>query len=166
MPAIRPERRALTAAETALVARVFGSAIDASVVTVRNAKFWMFHPWWVTMAPDGHIWCHPNGFNWCADYAAEPLGLRAHFVHEMTHVWQHQQGRNLLISRPPFARYGYTIVPGKPFTRYGIEQQACLVADAYLAAEGRPAAGKPTLARYAELLPFGDWNAAGTIAAA
>lgn len=157
MPAIRPERRALTAPETALVARVFGGQVDASLVSVRSAKFWMFQPWWVTMAPDGHIWCHPNGFNWCADYAGESLGLQAHFVHEMTHVWQHQQGRNLLLSRPPFARYRYELVPGKPFAAYGIEQQACIVADAYLAAQGRRQPGRPALADYAAVLPFGRW---------
>lgn len=157
MPAIEPERRALTAAETALVARVFGDQVDAALVSVRRAKFWMFQPWWVTMAPDGHIWCHPNGNNWCADYAGETLGWQAHFVHEMTHVWQHQQGRNLLLSRPPFARYRYELVPGKPFAAYGIEQQACIVADAYLAAQGQRPPGRPALADYAAVLPFGQW---------
>ncbi len=154
MPAIRPDVRALTVGECALVESVFGGQVDTATVTVRNAKFWMFHPWWVTMAPDGHIWCHPNGFNWCMDYAAASFGLRAHFVHEMTHVWQHQQGRNLIFARPPLARYGYDLRPGKPFARYGIEQQACIVADAYLAAEGRPVPGKPGLATYRAMLPF------------
>ena len=157
MPAIRPARRALTAAETALVARVFGSQVDASLVSVRNAKFWMFHPRRVTMAPDGHIWCHPNGADWCADYAGESLGWQAHFVHEMTHVWQHQQGRNLLLSRLPLARYRYELLPGKPFAAYGVEQQACIVADAYLAVQGRRQPGRPPLADYAALLPFGNW---------
>lgn len=157
MPAIRPEIRKLTGAERALVAGVFGDQIDADIVTVRNAKFWMFHPRWVTMAPDGHIWCHPNGFDWCADYAIQPLGMRAHFVHEMTHVWQVQQGRNLIWARPPFARYGYELAPGKPFARYGIEQQACIVADAYRASAGAPLPGKPGLADFAAILPFGAW---------
>lgn len=150
MPAIRPDVRGLTGAERALVAQVFGGQIDADAVTVRNAKFWMFHPWWVTMAPDGHIWCHPNGFDWSADYAVATLGMRAHFVHEMTHVWQVQQGRNLIWARPPLARYRYDLVPGKPFARYGIEQQACIVADAYLASQGVARPGN-----YADLLPFG-----------
>ena len=108
------------------------------------------------MAPDGHIWCHPNGFNWCADYAAQPIGMRAHFIHEMTHVWQHGQGINLVLRRPPLARYRYRLVPGKPFRRYGFEQQACIVADAYLRREGREMPG-PALADYAAVIPFGDW---------
>lgn len=146
--------RPLTAGEIAIAAAVFGDAIDPDRTSIRHRKFWMFHPWWVTMAPDGHIWCHPNGFNWCRDFAAEPLGTRAHFVHEMVHVWQHQAGRNLMFARPPLARYGYHLVPDKPFARYGIEQQACIVADAYrLRDRGDHAALKP----YAAILPFGDW---------
>ena len=147
--------RPLTTAEAALTASVFGTSIDTARTSIRHRKFWMFHPWWVTMAPDGHIWCHPNGFDWCGDYAAEPLGMRAHFIHEMTHVWQVQQGRNLVIARPPLARYGYSLVPGKTFTHYGIEQQACIVADAYRLREARDAAA---LAPYALMLPFGDWT--------
>ncbi len=145
--------RSLTPGEVRLAGRVFGSAIDPGAVTVRHAKFWAFHPWWVTMAPDGHIWCHPNGFNWRADYAAEPLGMQAHFIHEMVHVWQRQQGINLVLKRPPLARYRYDLVPGKPFARYGLEQQACIVADAFLLSEGRAVPGR-SLGEYEGLLPF------------
>ena len=146
--------RPLTAGEIAIAATVFGDAIDPARATVRHRKFWMFHPWWVTMAPDGHIWCHPNGFTWCADFAVEPIGGRAHFVHEMVHVWQHQSGRNLILARPPLARYNYRLQPEKPFARYGIEQQACIVADAYRLRERGDHAG---LAPYAAILPFGHW---------
>jgi hypothetical protein len=152
MPAIEAVRP-LTPGETRLAASVFGTAIDLGAVTVRHAKFWAFHPWWVTMAPDGHIWCHPNGFDWRADYAAETLGFQAHFIHEMTHVWQRQSGINLILRRPPFARYRYDLVPGKAFTRYGLEQQACIVADAFLLREGRDVPGR-ALGDYAGLLPF------------
>ena len=147
--------RALTPAEAALVTSVFGDTVDTTRTSVRHRKFWLFHPWWVTMAPDGHIWCHPNGFDWYADFAAEPLGMRAHFIHEMTHVWQCQAGRNLIIARPPLARYRYALAPGKSFGRYGIEQQACIVADAYRLRERGDRAG---LANYAAILPFGDWG--------
>jgi hypothetical protein len=146
--------RPLTPREVALVASVFGDTVDPARTSVRHRKFWLFHPWWVTMAPDGHIWCHPNGFDWCADYAAEPLGMRAHFIHEMTHVWQRQSGRNLIVARPPLARYRYRLIPGKPFRRYGIEQQACIVADAYRL---REAGDRAALADYAAILPFGNW---------
>lgn len=148
-PAARPPAaRPLTTGERALAISVFGNSIALDRVSIRCAKFWAFHPWWVTMAPDGDIWCHPNGDNWSADFAKESLGGRAHFIHEMVHVWQRQQGVNLILARPPLARYGYTLTPGKPLVRYGIEQQACIVADAYMLREGRTLPGR-TLADYA-----------------
>ena len=148
--------RALTAAEIALTASVFGTSLDPLRTSVRRRKYWIFQPRWVTMAPDGHIWCHPNGAAWCADYAAESLGMRAHFVHEMVHVWQRQQGRNLVLTRPPLARYVYRLQAGKAFGRYGVEQQACIVADAYRL---REAGDWARLADYAAILPFGAWSA-------
>ncbi len=158
MPENRPLVRPLTAAERGLATSVFGDTIDLDAVTVRCQKFWALHPRSVTMAPDGHIWCHPGGSSWCADYAAEPLGMRAHFVHEMVHVWQRQHGRNLILARPPLARYRYDLSPGKSFARYGIEQQACIVADAYRLREGGELPGKPGIEVYAGVIPFGRWG--------
>jgi len=115
----------------------------------------MWQPHWVTMAPDGHLWFHPNGDLWSLDFSAERLWLRGHFIHEMVHVWQHQCGIDLRFRRPPFARYRYLpLVPGKPFARYGLEQQAEIVRDAYLLAEGVRPEGRPPPAHYAALIPF------------
>ena len=147
--------RALTLGEIALAASVFGDALDTAATTVRRAKYWALQPWWVTMAPDGHIWCHPNGHNWSADYAAEPVSAQAHFIHELVHVWQVQVGGHLALRRPPFARYRYTLTPGKPFARYGIEQQACIVEEAFRA---RARGHAQTLAQLAPILPFPGWQ--------
>ena len=85
--------------------------------------------------PTGHIWFHPEGAEWRDDFAAAGLASRTLFVHELTHVWQRQCGVNLVVARRPFARYAYLpLVPGKAFAAYGIEQQACIVADAYFIA--------------------------------
>ena len=56
----------------------------------------------------------------------------------MTHVWQTQtRGRFYLpLMRHPFCRYAYDLVPGRPFARYGLEQQAELVRHAFLAKHG------------------------------
>lgn len=147
--------RPLTGGEIALAQTVFGAALDVAAVTVRHAKYWALHPWWVTMAPDGHLWCHPNGFTWAEDFAAEPPGSQAHFIHELVHVWQVQTGGHLALRRPPFARYRYTLSPGKPFRRYGIEQQACIVEHAFLA---RARGDAEAMARLAPLLPFPGWT--------
>lgn len=147
--------RPLTAGETAVVARVFGAALDPAGVRLNRRKWWMWQPAWVTMAPDGHLWFHPNGDVWREDFSLERPGLRGHFVHEMVHVWQHQQGVDLRLRRPPFARYRYLpLQPGKPFHRYGLEQQAEIVRDAYLLADGVRLPGRPPVATYAALIPF------------
>jgi hypothetical protein len=51
--------------------------------------------------------------------------------------------------RHPWCRYGYTIEPGKPFERYGLEQQAEIVRDIFLAARGASIAAPPRA-----ILPF------------
>lgn len=147
--------RALTSGERALAADVFGDALVAEPVRLHRAKWWMWQPAWVAMAPDGHVWFHPNGTDWSEDFAAEPLAARAHFVHELVHVWQHQQGIRLPWRRLPFARYRYLpLAPGRPFHAYGIEQQAEIVREAYLLAAGWRLPGRPPLAHYQALLPF------------
>jgi hypothetical protein len=137
---------------------VFGRALDPDRTTVRHAKWAMWQPAFVTMAPNGHLWFHPNGGRFSVDFAAEPPHRQHLFVHEMVHVWQHQQGVFLPLARHPFCRYAYLpLEPGKPFARYGIEQQAEIVADAWLAFLGCPRPGRPPLGELAALIPF--WNA-------
>jgi len=148
--------RQLTDAERTLTRSMFGDAIDTGRVTVRRARWWPFQPKNVVMAPDGHLWCHPDGPLWRPCYAAAPPTMRALFVHEMTHVWQAQRGGRwyLPLMRHPFCRYVYTLKPGKPFDRYGIEQQAEIVADAFLLACGVARPGRPGLAAYRAAIPF------------
>lgn len=151
------EVRGLSAAEVALCGSVFGAVLDPAAVTVRRRAWFWFQPRHITMAPDGHIWCHPGGDVWRACFADDSLATQAFFIHEMTHVWQHQSGLNLVFRRLPFARYRYELKAGKPFHRYGIEQQACIVADAFLARAG--VLRQAPLAAYAAVLPFPGWAA-------
>lgn len=146
--------RPLTSGEQALARSVFGDALEPARCTVRRAKWWAGQPWWITMAPDGHMWCHPNGPAWHGDFAAAAPGWQALFVHELVHIWQYQQGGHLALRRPPFARYRYRLETGKPFGRYGIEQQAQMVEDAFRARRRRDAT---TLAALAPVLPFAPW---------
>lgn len=152
--------RPLTQAETALARSVFGSAIDYGQVRLHHRKWWPFQPSRVTMAPDGDIWFHPQSDLFCTDFCAGPLHLQGHFIHEMTHVWQAQRGGKwfLPLMRHPFCRYGYEIVPGRPFRRYGLEQQAEIVRHAFLLRQGSRVQGKPPLAVYEALLPFSGKN--------
>jgi hypothetical protein len=42
--------------------------------------------------------------------------------------------------RHPFCRYSYQLVEGRPFDRYGLEQQAEMVRHRFLADRGMPVA--------------------------
>ena len=144
--------RALTSGEIELARSVFGNAIDYSKVRVIRGKWWPFHPRRAAMAPMGHIHFHPEDGGWSDDFASEPLGRQAFFIHEMTHVWQAQsKGRFYLpLMRHPFCLYSYRLKPGKPFERYGLEQQAEIVTHRFLADRG----ARPLIVPSRELLPF------------
>jgi hypothetical protein len=144
--------RALTPGEIALARSIFRDAIDYSKVRLVKGKWWPFHPRRAAMAPMGDIYFHPDGGGWSDDFSHEPLGAQAFFIHEMTHVWQAQaKGRFYLpLMRHPFCRYRYRLKPGKPFDRYGLEQQAEIVTHRFLADSG----ARPRVVPPPELLPF------------
>ena len=145
--------RSLTSGEVELARSVFGDAIDYAKVRMIKGKWWLFQPRNAAMAPMGDIWFHPAAGGWSEDFSKESLGRQGFFIHEMTHVWQSQKGGRffLPLMRHPFCRYDYELDSGKPFERYGLEQQAEIVKDVFLASHGvRPAVCPPR-----ELLPFG-----------
>ena len=146
--------RPLTGDEVALARSIFGSAIDYAQVTIIQRKWAFFQPRDTVMAPTGHIHFHPESCRYCADFGSADRDAQGLFLHEMTHVWQHQRGIFLPLRRFPFSPYRYRITPGKPFARYGIEQQAEIVRHAFLMRLGRQLEGKPPRAVYEALLPF------------
>jgi hypothetical protein len=149
-------RRHLTEGEIALARTIFGDAIDYAPVTVNRRRWFPFQPANVVMAPDGHIWINPKGGLWSEDYCREPLKIQALFLHELTHVLQTQErGRfYLLLMRHPFCRYRYTVTPGRPFRRYGLEQQAEIVRHLFLLRNGLIPAGAPPMEILEKIVPF------------
>ena len=148
--------RPLTQGETLLVRAVFGDAIDPAPVRLKRRRFLPLQPPGTVMAPMGHLHFHPACPHWHENFAQAPLAAQGLFVHEMVHVWQAQcKGRWWLpLMRHPFCRYAYRFEPGKPFERYGIEQQAEIVRHAFLAARRAPAPGAPPLDQLRSVLPF------------
>lgn len=146
--------RGLTSSEIALCQSVFGSAIDYADVTIFNRKWWPFQNRRVTMAPDGNLWFHPESNLFCDDFCGSARNVQALFIHEMVHVWQHQQGVFLPLARHPFCRYDYVLIPGKRFSAYGIEQQAEIVSHHFLLKNGARLKNGYTLEDYRGLLPF------------
>ena len=151
------DARPLTDAEAALTRSVFGDAVNTDRVTVRRSKWFPFQPRDTVMAPCGHIHFHPRTDLYRDDFDAADLGAQGLFVHEMTHVWQAQtRGRFYLpLMRHPFCRYRYRFEPGKPFARYGLEQQGELVRHAFLLGRSVSLPGAPRLDELRRVLPFG-----------
>jgi hypothetical protein len=138
------------------VRSVFGDAIDIAAVRIRRRRWFPLQPRKVTMAPSGHIHFHPLSDGYCEDFSTSSIDRQAHFIHEMTHVWQAQtRGRWFLPLRRPFSRrYDYSLKPGWKLGDYGIEQQAEIVRHAFLLMRRRTVAGAPPLAVYQQILPF------------
>jgi len=143
--------RNLTSGEADLVHSVFGDAVDVARVRLIEGKWWPFQPRRTAMAPMGNIYIHPDGGGWSDDFSKEPVNRQGFFIHEMTHVWQAQKGGRfyLPLMRHPFCHYRYEITPGRPFDCYGLEQQAEIVKDAFLARCGASSKVVPL-----GLLPF------------
>ena len=129
------ERRSLTPGEIDIARSIFGDAINYSKVQMIRGKWWPFQPPNAAMAPNGNIYFHPHAGGWSEDFSKEALGRQGFFIHEMTHVWQAQRGGPLFLPlmRHPFCRYSYELKAGKPFDRYGVEQQAEIVRHRFLA---------------------------------
>jgi hypothetical protein len=146
--------RPLTTAEMDLCRSVFSDVIDYQAIRIFNRKWWPFQPKRVTMAPDGNIWFHPRSGLFRDDYSETDLNLQGLFIHEMVHVWQHQQGVFLPLARHPFCRYDYTLTPGKSFDDYGIEQQAEIVRHDFLLKQGARLKNGFQPEQFVGLVPF------------
>lgn len=121
------QARQLTAGEMTLAHSVFGDSIRLDEVQLKTA-------WWVlknyAVSPNGHIYFHRA--NWITDFSDASINKQSWLIHELTHVWQLQQGlkvvRGALLNR----RYSYDLTAGKSFFSYGIEQQARMVQDYFI----------------------------------
>lgn len=133
--------RTLTSGEITMCRSVFGDLIDYEQVKVMNHPFLPWQAQNVVMAPSGYI--HARNLLYRNDYSKERLSFRALFIHEMTHVYQHQKNINVLglgailqigyfLSFKKYNPYHYTLKPNKAFFDYNIEQQGDIARDIYL----------------------------------
>ena len=148
------EVRPLSAGEIDLSRSVFGDAIDYDSVRVVLGKWVFFQPKDVVMSPTGRIHFHPHGTAYSDDFSHAAIGAQGLFIHEMTHIWQYQSGIFLPIRRVPWARYDYTVKPGWPLKKYGLEQQAEIVRHAFLLGRHAHFDNAPALADLTPILPF------------
>lgn len=148
------DARALTPGEVDLTRSMFGEAIDYAQVRIVLGKWAFFQPKNVVMSPRGRIHFHPHGTAYRDDFSHAGLGEQGLFIHEMTHIWQHQSGIFLPLKRVPWARYDYAVKPGWTLKKYGLEQQAEIVRHAFLIGLGAAFPGAPPLSQLRTILPF------------
>ena len=143
--------RRLTAGERGLAGEMFGPGLDADRVWILALPVWNRA---FVAGPALIVW---PAATLPADFAAPdvPLWLQAVFVHELTHVWQAQNGVALLLAKikagDSAASYAYDLTDGRDFGAMNIEQQAMVVEHAFLASRGGETPHPPAL--YAEASP-------------
>lgn len=137
----RFKSRQLTQAEISLCQSVFADLIDYDKVRVMNHPFLPWQSMHIMMAPIGYI--HARKMNYCNDYSKQTLAFQAIFIHEMAHIYQYQQGLNVLVrgailqtayflSFKKYNPYRYQLKPNKQFSTYNIEQQGDIAKDIFL----------------------------------
>lgn len=144
--------RPLTAGERDLAVEVFGDALTLDGVRILASPFprafvpgrWFGRDWivWPLRGlPD--------------DIAAAPVRIQATFIHELVHVWQAQQGTNLLLAKlkagDSRAAYVYPI-EDCAWDGLNIEQQASAVEHAFRLSRG--GAVPANAAFYRAVAPF------------
>jgi len=133
--------RTLTQAEIQISQSVFGNLIDYSKVRVMNHPYLPWQATGILMAPNGYI--HLKDADYCDDFCKQSLGYQAVFIHEMAHVFQYQRHENVLLkgailqtgfylSKGKYNPYHYTLITGKDYFDYNIEQQGDIAKDIYL----------------------------------
>lgn len=121
------KKRALTCGERQLACSVFGQSLSLDHIRIVAHRLILRH---YAMSPNGNIYFHRK--DWKADFSLEPLEVQAWLIHELTHVWQIQQGIAVVQKALLDRRYRYVLQAGKCFWNYGVEQQAQMVQDYFL----------------------------------
>ena len=148
--------RPLTAGEEALAREAFGDALRCDSIRILPAP-WPFNRAFVPGRWFGRDWIVWPDRTLPTDIAAAPLKAQATLIHELTHVWQAQQGVNLLTGkiragdRP--ASYEYPVGMDCHWGGLNIEQQAMVVEHRFRLLRGGAAPAPPEF--YDRVCPLG-----------
>jgi hypothetical protein len=147
---MKPMRlRRPTTAERGLAREMFGATI-----AMDRVRIWSIPVWTRAFVPNGRLIVWPAATAH-RDFGDAPLRRQAVFIHELTHVWQAQNGINLLAAKlrtgDRACDYAYDLAEDCAFQARNIEQQAMIFEHAFLARRGHQA--PYTAERYAAVLP-------------
>lgn len=149
--------RRLTAGEIAMARKYFKDSVDYGAIALKHGNYIIGQNERTAMTPNGNMYF--PGAIYKNDFSTTGLGNRAFFIHEMVHVWQHQNDVTSSIrwlglrsvgdyNKPgPYTKRGGTFLYDyryEPFgsdgaldlTDYGFEQQAAIIEDYYLIING------------------------------
>lgn len=132
--------RPLTDGERQLATEAFGDALILDLIRFLPSP-WPFDRAFVAGRWFGRDWIVWPGRTLPPDIGMAPLRLQAMLVHELTHVWQSQQGVNLLTGkiragdRP--ASYEYPLGMDCDWGQFNIEQQAMVVEHRFRLSRGQ-----------------------------
>lgn len=145
--------RALTEAEKGLAREAFGAAIDLAPVRLIG---WPFRRAFVAGRWFGRDWIVWPQAQLVADFTAAPVRMQGVLIHELTHIWQAQQGVNLLFAKLKAgdtpASYAYRVEPTCQWDALNIEQQAMVMEHRFHCRRGRPTPGDKAF--YDTVCPF------------
>jgi len=122
--------RALKTGERALASEAFGESLELDRIRLLSSP-WPFDRAFVAGRWFGRDWIVWPGRALPSDMASGPIRFQATFIHELTHIWQAQQGVNLLTGklragdRP--TSYEYPLGMDCAWGDLNIEQQAMVV---------------------------------------
>ena len=132
--------RPLTPGETELAREAFGDALRSDSIRILPAP----RPFDRAFVPGrwfGREWIVWPVRTLPPDIAAAPVGLQALLIHELTHVWQAQQGVNLLTGKlkagDRIDSYEYPVGMDCTWEGLNIEQQAMVVEHRFRLSRGQ-----------------------------
>ncbi|MBL0947643.1 hypothetical protein [Brevundimonas sp.] len=147
--------RTLAPGEVDLARSVFGTALRTDTIRLFRLPL-PFRRAFVPGALAGREWIGWPTATWAADLSQQSLRRQATLIHELVHIWQAQQGINLLIAKlragdGPSA-YAYGCGPETHWANLNIEQQASVIEHRFLRAHGATVPGD--MAFYTRVCPF------------
>lgn len=116
---------------------MYGSSIKYSEVKIHEGKYFFSQPDDSGMTPRGEIYAAGTAYH--DDYSKEDASTQGFFIHEMGHVWQHQNDVLSVIWAALAEQiwhgfdyskaYPYLLDADKTLTDYDVEQQASILED-------------------------------------
>ncbi|AIO65501.1 type VI secretion system Vgr family protein [Burkholderia oklahomensis] len=133
---VKGESRALTEGEIEMAKTVFQDSIDYGAVRVHKGSYFWFNlqSKHTAVTPNDNMYFREEDFEEDFSVVGKEYPKRGWFMHEMTHVWQHQRGyavrwHALSVTIRGDSAYRYEIEPGQVFSDFNMEQQGNLIAD-------------------------------------